>query len=459
MFPTTHSTSKVPYSPSFSSSSASDKTAKKIAELIDEKDPISDDDFSLLTADEFDGSTPLTKVVGSGSHAKVQGLILKNEDINEIDLDQWTPLTLAVERGDIKMIQLLIDNKANVDHPNGNGLTPLNIAVRNGDEQLAAFLIKGCGANPNALNGKKKSNFTVAFEHHQLKMVDLLAGFGFDFDIPDGSGQLPLSMCHWSNRTDWGLHLINDLKVDKELNDEVIRRVMLAHAWNIGGKTQFTNKAGKKFTIPLEGLPDLGGVQMLRQFLPSFLARNPHFTAAEKRCLLEAVTPASNMTYPSMIAHLQSGKPLLIFGGSNVEEHSVVFGLWESHFFSCNRGFGSTKTEEIKIYEINRKIISPLLLEELSKPYESINELNAMIKKIGAVLQGDLGLPSQTVGNCVWANAEASIAALFFIMKKDFPLFAAFGKHVMKRSMIDYVHDSPCPDLDLFAQVVRRWSP
>jgi ankyrin repeat protein len=176
----------------------------------------------------------LMEISRTSSSTLARYLLIKGASVNETNAVGWTPLMNAVTsgptgRGNPEMVRLLVEWGANVNHRDSDGLTVL---MRTTDPHIAVFLLdrgaelgatdrKGNtvltrllessfmkeaemmalarlflekGADPNALDGFKRTPLMIAIWNGSLQIASLLLEKGADTEVRDAMGVTAISV-------------------------------------------------------------------------------------------------------------------------------------------------------------------------------------------------------------------------------------------------------------------------
>lgn len=94
------------------------------------------------TQEIFASRTSLIDAVWYGQTSRVQVLLDRRANINELNRAGWTALIAATWTGETKVARLLLERGAEVDQPDRFGWTPLHIAARYGHTDVVSVLLQ-----------------------------------------------------------------------------------------------------------------------------------------------------------------------------------------------------------------------------------------------------------------------------------------------------------------------------
>lgn len=136
----------------------------------------SESEFSAVSNGAKDG------VLDEGESASMESLVSNRPS---------TPLEVAIQVGDKRKIQRLIKRGADVNEVGSDGLTPLMVAISLGQIDLVRLLIKG-GADPNALSDDGASALSCAIQDHRIGIIRYLLAHGALVNLANYSDETPL---------------------------------------------------------------------------------------------------------------------------------------------------------------------------------------------------------------------------------------------------------------------------
>ena len=189
-----------------------------------------------------DGTSPLANARELGNVEIAQLLIDNKADIHIKDNYDQTPLHYACndynsEHYDI--VQILLDNKASINSLDHLGNTPLHLAIMNEYPQTTTLLLDK-GADFNILNYDKNSPLhllVVDHEDEQQAKFNLIAkrliDKGADFSIKNKNGDSPLHLVIYEKNFEIGIHILQIVENNGQLNSEFIHKLRIDRDQNI----------------------------------------------------------------------------------------------------------------------------------------------------------------------------------------------------------------------------------
>ena len=151
----------------------------------------------------------------------VKKLIHDGEDVNEKDRERNTALALASDKGYERIVEMLLNAGANLDTQNINGITAIMRASYNGYWKIVKMLIKA-GANLNLQD--KNGNTALILTLHKFKdrenVAEMLIKAGADLNLQDKNGNTALILASDNgNEKIVEMLLKNIAKIDLQNND------------------------------------------------------------------------------------------------------------------------------------------------------------------------------------------------------------------------------------------------
>lgn len=172
------------------------------------------------------GRTPFYFLVSKGNLRTVQLFLDYNADVKVLDNQGRNLLFPAVSwNKNLEVVQLLVDLDLDVNNHSMSGITPLHdVLIYNGSEnklKIAEILLKN-GASVNARDKWGQTPFWHAFDHRNLKIIQLFLNFEPDFSVQDHLGRsllLHAVDCEDQNPEIFQLLLDKGLDVNHRSND------------------------------------------------------------------------------------------------------------------------------------------------------------------------------------------------------------------------------------------------
>ncbi|MCW5588358.1 MAG: ankyrin repeat domain-containing protein [Legionellales bacterium] len=328
--------------------------------------------------------------------ALIERYLKQGVDVNEIDNYGYTPLIEAAIVNNVEIAERLIANGAIVNQQDMAGNTALHWATDNSNLELTTLLLQH-QANPNIFNLGAQSPLVkpVLREHKELK--NLLYQHG------------------------------GDLKFAQDF----INAKLIAHRFELTGTTYIVDPNNVFIEMELEGFFLEFTLNIIRQSLEryqnNFAARHMRLFFDNLKIITQALAIAAELIRYQQYAmdrqplyqriqQLLQNNPLII--PFSYEGHAVGAVKFNQWLAICDRGEMSKKLGSVNIYRITQpNALTPdfyhtIFYEKLSKSFME----KQLYQILGLQKIADLPLSSQITGNCSWANIEALIPTLLFML-------------------------------------------
>jgi hypothetical protein len=333
-----------------------------------------------------------------GTKESVARMIDAGADVNEVDEYGFRPLIEAAIMDNTDIAALLLANGADVDHPDVTGRTALHWASDNHNVPLCKLLLEH-KANPNAYTESAQAILVYPLLRKQQTIKKLLYQHGADLNFAQ----------------------------------DFINAKLLSHRYQLQGQVDIVNPAGRFIELDMEGFfleCTLSIVQnSLERYRNNFAARHLRDYFDYLGQIIDSFSIASELLkyqrytidiqqhhYADKIADLLRRNLLLL--PLAYEGHAVTFIKYDNLLVRCDRGAYSKVEGSVVFYQVNRlhRLSADFIQEILYRP-QSEAVINDGIKAaLDLTPLTRLPLPSQITGNCSWANVEASIPAMLFLL-------------------------------------------
>lgn len=345
----------------------------------------------------------LADAIISEDLSQVRNFISYGSNLNQLDEYGFTPLIEAAISDNLDIARLLIEYGADVNFPDSLGGTPLHWAAENNNYELSLLLLAQ-GANPNAYNlsGQPILVMPLLRRQHALKRLLIQAGANLDF-------------AH-----------------------DFINTKLVGHLFELIGTANLISPSNEFVEVDFEGFyleVTLGLIsESLQQFHSHFAGRKMRQYKSLTNIIEDVFFRASHLIkyqqyridiekYISTIDSLINEEPVIIPIG--YEGHAITFVKFKNMLVKCDRREESRLYDNIVFYQVNNEqrlttdLIKQLIFEKQSG--EFINEELAELLQLSPLTE--LKIPAQISGNCSWANVEACIPILFFLLFTKAPNF------------------------------------
>lgn len=338
----------------------------------------------------------LADVILEENFSALHTLLQYGVDVNEIDAYGFTPLIEAAIVNNENIAQLLLSHGADVNGRDMTGGTALHWAAENNNLELAQLLLQH-GADPNAHTFAGQPVLTMPVLRKQKAIKDLLIKAGADLSF----------------------------------TQDFINTKLLGHIYELVGTADVVDPKHNFAEVDFEGFFlefSLGIVRdALDQFQNHFAARKLRRYNELSQIIVHALDNASRLIhyqqYQTKLDEHQAEinawlrqEPLLIPVG--YEGHAITFVKLGNILAKCDRREDSRLYDNIVFYHVNQPLhLTPEFIKNLIYNRNSdkfINEEMHYILDLQPITE--LKIEAQKSGNCSWANVEAAIPTIFFLL-------------------------------------------
>lgn len=333
----------------------------------------------------------------------VRALLAYERDLNQLDEYGFTPLIEAAIADNLAIARLLIEYGANVNFPDSLGGTALQWAAENNNIELSRLLLEN-GANPNAYNlaGQPILVMPLLRQHHFLKRLLIEAGANLDFA------------------------------------QDYINTKFLGHLFELVGSANIVSPNNEFVEVDFEGFYLEVTLNMisesLRQFKSHFAGRKLRQYEPLAALIVEVMLKAAHLIKfqqyridlkknEFQINSLINEEPLIIPIG--YEGHAITFIKFKNILVKSDRREDSRLYDNIVFYQMkNPQLMSNSLIKKMifeRQTSQFINEDLPHLLQLEPMTE--LKISAQVSGNCSWANVEACIPSLFFLLFTKAPNF------------------------------------
>jgi len=337
------------------------------------------------------------------------------EDVNQIDEYGYTPLVEAAIVDNIEIVKVLLQAGADPNLPDTTGGTALHWAVENNNIPLSTLLLE-YRADPNAYTfaGQPVLVMPLLRQQHDLKNLLLQAG------------------------------------ADLSFGQDYINAKLLGHMFELVGTANIVAPNNQFVELDFEGFYLEVTLGLISDSLAQY---NNHFAARHMRQFKDVAKMVANIIknaaqlikyqqyrininkYQNEVNELIKQEPLVL--PVAYEGHAITFVKFGSILVKCDRREDSRLFDNVYFYQVNHshlltpEFIKHLIFEKQSSQY--INEDMPRILDLQPITE--LKVAAQISGNCSWANVEACIPTLFFLLSSRNPDFQEKISHYKTLSL------------------------
>jgi hypothetical protein len=327
---------------------------------------------------------------------QVRALLRVGEPVNTIDEYGFTPLIEAAIADNNDIARMLLDHGADVNLQDATGGTALHWAAENHNITLAKALLDR-RANPDVYSfvGQPALVIPLLRQHQDMKKLFL----------------------------DYGAHL--------EFAQDFINLKLLGHLFELVGTANIISPRHQWVEVDFEGFVlefTLAAVtESLAQFKNHFAARELRRYSPWTQIIIDVLDRAARLIkyqqyrtdlkkHRGQIRALIEAEPLII--PVSYEGHAITFVKSGDIFVKCDRREDSRLYDNVFFYRAGRpdklsvEFISDLMYRKQSGQFINV-DLHHILELEPLT---ELKVAAQISGNCSWANVEACVPVLFFLL-------------------------------------------
>jgi hypothetical protein len=359
----------------------------------------------------------LSQEILFGSLESVVKLVNQGADVNEKDKNGFTPLIEATLKADMQIARLLLQHGAKIDQEDISGQTALQWAVNRYQIPLCKLFLQ-YRADANHYSADGQPLLVNPMLREQQELIDLL--------------------------------VLHGAKI--EFAQDFISAKLIGHRYELTGRGKIVSPEKFFIDINYEGffLEFTVGIilRTLLRFMNSETGKYYQSYAAVLSKAMYALRQASQIIpykfstngpeeHDEEIRKVLNEELVVI--PVSYEGHAITFIKYGNLFAKCDRGV-SHIVDTVVVYQVgNSYALNSDFLKDLMYNNKSDEYINTEIKKI-LNLQPFTTLPPryQLSGNCSWANVEASIPAMMFMLMFRGNVDNRGEIAALKKSIMDY---------------------
>ena len=340
--------------------------------------------------------------------------------LNEYDQYGYTPLIETIICRKPELTRLLIDRGADLDQEDMLGQTALYWAANHYHPDICAWLLEK-GANPNRYTAEGQPILVMPMLRKQTDLIALLAQYGGNTLFPQ----------------------------------DFIEAKLIGHRYELVGQVDIVNAEQKFVEIDFEGFLLEFTIGVIRQSLLDFMERVASVHYPNYNHILNRITTtfriaselisfeyAQNVDkYTDSIREKTQNN--LFIAPTAYEGHAITFVRYRNLFAKCDRGVNQI-TDTVIIYEMERPqffdlaFIKKLLYQKGKSKYFIQTEIKELL---GLKPLATLPTRYQLAGNCSWANVEACVPTLMFMLLAQGGIWDKYQVPEYKRLAMDFYNN------------------
>ncbi|SRR5579883_288862 len=327
---------------------------------------------------------------------QVQNALRYGVSLNQLDEYGFTPLIEAAIANNTDIAKMLIEHGADVNLQDSIGGTALHWAAENNNLALTKLLLEN-GANPNAFNLSGQPVLVMPYLRQQtaLKRVLIQAGANLDF------------------------------------TQDFVNTKLLGHLFELVGTANIISPKNEFVEVDFEGFfleVTLGMIaESLLQFKTHFAGRTIRRYMHLTEVIIQVLQRASQIIkyqqyqvdlkqHEKTVRALIQEEPLII--PIAYEGHAITFIKLANFLVKCDRREESRLYDNVVFYQMmHPEKLSVAAIKDLIYEKQSYETINTVLPEmLDLQFLTELKVPAQISGNCSWANVEACIPVLFFLL-------------------------------------------
>lgn len=352
-----------------------------------------------------------------GTFESVLKCVRGGSDVNEKDIYGLTPLIEATLKKDVDIAKLLLNNGSKINQQDISGQTALQWAVNRYHVPLCELYLKH-KADPNHYSADGQPVLVNPILREQKDIIQLLVAHG---------AELAFAL-------------------------DFINAKLIGHRYELTGRARILNPDNYFIDLNYEGffLEFTVGIicRTLQTFMNSsvgnqfgsyatVLSKIARTLKAASQIIPYKYTTEESLDQDKIIRHVLSDDLVVI--PVSYEGHAITFIKYGKLFAKCDRGVKHI-VDTVVISEVgNPTALNADFLKDLMYNNKSDEYINKEVKSIlGLKPLTTLPARYQLSGNCSWANVEASVPAMMFMLMFRGNLESRGEIAALKKSIMAY---------------------
>lgn len=346
-----------------------------------------------------------------GDIKSIISLLKVNSDTNVYDEYGFTPLIESAIMNKPEIANILLEHNANPNMADTTGRTALHWAVDNNNIELCKLLLK-YRANPNAYTNKSQPILVYPLLRKQKKLQKLLIDSGANLDFAQS----------------------------------YINAKLIGHRFELFGQVHIATHSNSMILVDFEGFFLEFSLNIicdsLQRYIINYAAKNMQKYFKSLNIIIKALNNAATLAryqqYSTNLALHQKNIESILRNDTVIipaiyQGHAITFIKHGNLFAKCDRGYNSKFEGSTVVYHISHPealtntFYYNLIYQKQTDAFmhHEINELLGLIKLY------NLPILPQVVGNCSWANVEAVIPTLLFLLR--------YNNNIYPHNEIDFI--------------------
>lgn len=341
-------------------------------------------------------------------------------------------LAQAIIYGKVQDIQKILNEGVKLDEIDEYGYTPLiQTAIMNDVEKAEVILKAGADANFSDLTGRTALHW--AADYNNLELCQLLLKHGAKANAYTIAGQ-PVMVMPLLRHQKPLLDLFTKNRGDIDFAQDFITSKLLAHRFELKGRVDIVDNTNTFIEIDYEGFYLEFTISVvlnsLMQFQNNYGARHMRHQFDKLQKIIQCFEVANQLIqlqhynikveeHQQKINSLLQQDVLIIPIGC--QGHAIIMVRVGKYLIRCDRGEYGRDHGTVIVYEMgNPKALTNKLITHLIYKRTTREDINQELPKLLRLKVIDiLPISEQITGNCSWANVEAAIPAIIYILSKD----------------------------------------
>ena len=334
--------------------------------------------------------------------------------------------------GTLEGVEQAIQMGADIEETDEYGFSPLIEAAIANKVDVAAVLLE-YGAEINKTDATGRSALHWAVDNHNIDLCQLLLANKADPNAYTTAGQ-PILVYPLLRQQQALKKLLYQHGAKLNFAQDFIQAKLLGHRYELSGHVDIVNVDGRFIEIDYEGFfleftVDVI-IHSLQRYKNNFSARHLRAFFENLQKIIQAFSIAQALLkyqrYTIDIKQHQHSidalldQELLLLPVA-YEGHAIALIKYKDWLIRCDRGENSRREGSVVIYQLqNRHAWSMDFCKQLIFNRQSREFLTKTIHRVLDLKPiASLPIGAQIIGNCSWANIEASIPAMLFILQLD----------------------------------------